>query len=51
MLAAVPYVDSAAAHYALTLPEGAAVGICAPESGVVSFGRTVDLLIPGPTTQ
>lgn len=45
-LAAVPFVDSAAAHYGLTLPEGAAVGICAPGTGVVCFGRTVDLLVP-----
>jgi len=44
-LAAVPFVDSAAAHYALALPHGASVGICAPD-GVVSFARSVDLLIP-----
>jgi hypothetical protein len=46
VLAAVPFVDSAAAHYALTLDEGASAGICAAESSVVSFGRTVDLLVP-----
>jgi len=45
VLASVPFVDSATAHYALSLPDGASVGICDPESGVVSFGRTVELLI------
>ena len=44
-LASAPYVDSAAAHFALALAPGSSVGVCAPESGVVSFGRTVDLLI------
>ena len=50
VLAAVPFVDSASAHYGLTLPEGAAVAIRAPATDVVCFGRTIDLLVPSVQT-